>query len=137
MEPNREPFYIHHSHTNINLTIVLSGRREDQFYFIIVSWISSNPWLCLCSSESEQVPQDWVEVERRSGFQSPHSVGSAAADSGTECLSDSAGDLPDVTVSLCGGVGENSEISKGDQDTSILTYIRLLNQLELVKLLIC
>lgn len=52
---------------------------------------------------------------RRSGSQSPQSVGSAAADSGTECLSDSAGDLPDVTLSLCGGVGENSEISKGTQ----------------------
>lgn len=49
----------------------------------------------------------------RSGSQSPQSVGSAAADSGTECLSDSAGDLPDVTLSLCGGLTENTEISKG------------------------
>ncbi|XP_067108121.1 LOW QUALITY PROTEIN: phosphatidate phosphatase LPIN2-like [Osmerus mordax] len=73
-------------------------------------------------SESEQVPQDWVEVDRRSGSQSPHSVGSAAADSGTECLSDSAGDLPDVTVSLCGGVGENSEISKERFMEHIITY---------------
>lgn len=45
--------------------------------------------------------------------QSPQSVSSTAVDSGTECLSDSAGDLPDVTLSLCGGVGENSEICKG------------------------
>uniref|UniRef100_A0A673ZBZ8 phosphatidate phosphatase n=1 Tax=Salmo trutta TaxID=8032 RepID=A0A673ZBZ8_SALTR len=64
-------------------------------------------------SESEAVPKHWVEVGRRDGSQSPQSVGSAAADSGTDCLSDSAGDLPDVTLSLCGGVGENSEISKG------------------------
>lgn len=49
----------------------------------------------------------------RSGSQSPQSVGSAAADSGTECLSDSASDLPDVTLSLCGGLTENAEISKG------------------------
>ncbi|XP_063339507.1 phosphatidate phosphatase LPIN2-like isoform X2 [Pelmatolapia mariae] len=55
-------------------------------------------------SESEQVNKHWVETGRRSGSQSPQSVGSAAADSGTECLSDSAGDLPDVTLSLCGGV---------------------------------
>lgn len=48
-----------------------------------------------------------------SGSQSPQSVGSAAADSGTECLSDSASDLPDVTLSLCGGLTENAEISKG------------------------
>ena len=49
----------------------------------------------------------------RSASQSPQSVGSAAADSGTECLSDSANDLPDVTLSLCGGLTENAEISKG------------------------
>lgn len=48
-----------------------------------------------------------------SGSQSPQSVGSAAADSGTECLSDSASDVPDVTLSLCGGLTENAEISKG------------------------
>uniref|UniRef100_A0A665WKV4 phosphatidate phosphatase n=1 Tax=Echeneis naucrates TaxID=173247 RepID=A0A665WKV4_ECHNA len=59
---------------------------------------------------------------RHSGSQSPQSVGSAAADSGTECLSDSAGDLPDVTLSLCGGVGENSEISKEKFMEHIITY---------------
>ncbi|XP_059183244.1 phosphatidate phosphatase LPIN2-like [Centropristis striata] len=68
-------------------------------------------------SESEQ-----VEAGRRSGSQSPQSVGSAAADSGTECLSDSAGDLPDVTLSLCGGVGENSEIPKEKFMEHIITY---------------
>ncbi|CAK6970213.1 LOW QUALITY PROTEIN: phosphatidate phosphatase LPIN2-like [Scomber scombrus] len=73
-------------------------------------------------SESEQVPKHWVESGRRSGSQSPQSVGSAAADSGTECLSDSAGDLPDVTLSLCGGVGENSEISKEKFMEHIITY---------------
>ncbi|XP_040926550.2 phosphatidate phosphatase LPIN2-like isoform X2 [Betta splendens] len=73
-------------------------------------------------SESEVVPKHWVEVGRRSGSQSPQSVGSAAADSGTECLSDSAGDLPDVTLSLCGGVGENSEISKDKFMEHIITY---------------
>ncbi|XP_051266919.1 phosphatidate phosphatase LPIN2 isoform X2 [Dicentrarchus labrax] len=73
-------------------------------------------------SESDQVPKHWVEMGRRSGSQSPQSVGSAAADSGTECLSDSAGDLPDVTLSLCGGVGENSEISKDKFMEHIITY---------------
>ncbi|XP_041670387.1 phosphatidate phosphatase LPIN2-like [Cheilinus undulatus] len=73
-------------------------------------------------SEAEQVPKHWVEMGRRSGSQSPQSVGSAAADSGTECLSDSAGDLPDVTLSLCGGVGENSEISKEKFMEHIITY---------------
>uniref|UniRef100_A0A8C6L031 phosphatidate phosphatase n=1 Tax=Nothobranchius furzeri TaxID=105023 RepID=A0A8C6L031_NOTFU len=69
-------------------------------------------------SESEHVPKHWVETGR-SGSQS---VGSAAADSGTECLSDSPGDLPDVTLSLCGGVGENSEISKEKFMEHIITY---------------
>uniref|UniRef100_A0A673ZE14 phosphatidate phosphatase n=1 Tax=Salmo trutta TaxID=8032 RepID=A0A673ZE14_SALTR len=72
--------------------------------------------------ESEAVPKHWVEVGRRDGSQSPQSVGSAAADSGTDCLSDSAGDLPDVTLSLCGGVGENSEISKEKFMEHIITY---------------
>uniref|UniRef100_A0A8C8FHX2 phosphatidate phosphatase n=1 Tax=Oncorhynchus tshawytscha TaxID=74940 RepID=A0A8C8FHX2_ONCTS len=73
-------------------------------------------------SESEAAPKHWVEVGRRDGSQSPQSVGSAAADSGTDCLSDSAGDLPDVTLSLCGGVGENSEISKEKFMEHIITY---------------
>ncbi|KAM6971282.1 phosphatidate phosphatase LPIN2-like [Tautogolabrus adspersus] len=73
-------------------------------------------------SESEQDPKHWVETGRRSSSQSPQSVGSAAADSGTECLYDSAGDLPDVTLSLCGGVGENSEISKEKFMEHIISY---------------
>uniref|UniRef100_A0A8C6L2H3 phosphatidate phosphatase n=1 Tax=Nothobranchius furzeri TaxID=105023 RepID=A0A8C6L2H3_NOTFU len=58
----------------------------------------------------------------RTGRSGSQSVGSAAADSGTECLSDSPGDLPDVTLSLCGGVGENSEISKEKFMEHIITY---------------
>lgn len=64
-------------------------------------------------SESEAAAKHWMDSGMRSGSQSPQSVGSAAADSGTECLSDSASDLPDVTLSLCGGLTENAEISKG------------------------
>ncbi|XP_017262209.1 phosphatidate phosphatase LPIN2 [Kryptolebias marmoratus] len=73
-------------------------------------------------SESEHAPKHWAETGRRSGSQSPQSVSSAAADSGTECLSDSPGDMPDVTLSLCGGVGENSEISKEKFMEHIITY---------------
>uniref|UniRef100_A0A672ZB87 phosphatidate phosphatase n=1 Tax=Sphaeramia orbicularis TaxID=375764 RepID=A0A672ZB87_9TELE len=64
----------------------------------------------------------WMDSEMHSGSQSPQSVGSAAADSGTECLSDSAGDLPDVTLSLCGGLTENAEISKERFMEHIITY---------------
>ncbi|XP_038153784.1 phosphatidate phosphatase LPIN2-like isoform X1 [Cyprinodon tularosa] len=73
-------------------------------------------------SECEQVSKNWVETGRSSGSQSPQSVGSAAADSGTECLSDSPSDLPDVTLSLCGGVGENSEIPKEKFMEHMITY---------------
>ncbi|XP_077415657.1 phosphatidate phosphatase LPIN2 isoform X2 [Vanacampus margaritifer] len=73
-------------------------------------------------SEAEAAGKHWIETEIRSGSQSPQSVGSAAADSGTECLSDSASDLPDVTLSLCGGLTENAEISKEKFMEHIITY---------------
>ncbi|KAM9790868.1 phosphatidate phosphatase LPIN2 isoform X1 [Syngnathus typhle] len=73
-------------------------------------------------SEAEAAGKHWMETEICSGSQSPQSVGSAAADSGTECLSDSASDLPDVTLSLCGGLTENAEISKEKFMEHIITY---------------
>ncbi|XP_029309193.1 phosphatidate phosphatase LPIN2 isoform X2 [Cottoperca gobio] len=73
-------------------------------------------------SESEAATKLWMDSEMHSGSQSPQSVGSAAADSGTECLSDSASDLPDVTLSLCGGLTENAEISKERFMEHIITY---------------
>nr|XP_020446988.1 phosphatidate phosphatase LPIN2 isoform X2 [Monopterus albus] len=73
-------------------------------------------------SESEAATKHWMDTEMHSGSQSPQSVGSAAADSGTECLSDSASDLPDVTLSLCGGLTENAEISKERFMEHIITY---------------
>ncbi|KAM4551316.1 phosphatidate phosphatase LPIN2 isoform 2-T2 [Odontesthes bonariensis] len=73
-------------------------------------------------SETEAATKHWMDSEMLSGSQSPQSVGSAAADSGTECLSDSASDLPDVTLSLCGGLTENAEISKERFMEHILTY---------------
>ncbi|KAI4903522.1 hypothetical protein NFI96_027566 [Prochilodus magdalenae] len=73
-------------------------------------------------SDSEAGSKHWIDSGLRSGSQSPQSVGSAAADSGTECLSDSASDLPDVTLSLCGGLSENAEISKEKFMEHIITY---------------
>ncbi|XP_047446385.1 phosphatidate phosphatase LPIN2 isoform X3 [Mugil cephalus] len=73
-------------------------------------------------SESEAATKHWMDSEMHSGSQSPQSVGSAAADSGTECLSDSASDVPDVTLSLCGGLTENAEISKERFMEHIITY---------------
>ncbi|XP_029446935.1 phosphatidate phosphatase LPIN2 isoform X3 [Rhinatrema bivittatum] len=73
-------------------------------------------------SESDPGSRQWTESDTLSGSQSPQSVGSAAADSGTECLSDSAMDMPDVTLSLCGGLTENGEISKEKFKEYIITY---------------
>ncbi|KAL1771107.1 phosphatidate phosphatase LPIN2 isoform X3 [Sigmodon hispidus] len=73
-------------------------------------------------SDTEPGSRQWPESDTFSGSQSPQSVGSAAADSGTECLSDSAMDLPDVTLSLCGGLSENGEISKEKFMEHIITY---------------
>uniref|UniRef100_G1KIM5 phosphatidate phosphatase n=1 Tax=Anolis carolinensis TaxID=28377 RepID=G1KIM5_ANOCA len=73
-------------------------------------------------SDSDPGTRQWVESDTLSGSQSPQSVGSAAADSGTECMSDSAMDLPDVTLSLCGGLSENGEISKEKFMEHIITY---------------
>uniref|UniRef100_A0A8D0DT47 phosphatidate phosphatase n=1 Tax=Salvator merianae TaxID=96440 RepID=A0A8D0DT47_SALMN len=73
-------------------------------------------------SDSDPGTRQWVESDTLSGSQSPQSVGSAAADSGTECMSDSAMDLPDVTLSLCGGLSENGEISKEKFMEHIVTY---------------
>ncbi|XP_030632401.1 phosphatidate phosphatase LPIN2 [Chanos chanos] len=47
-----------------------------------------------------------------SGNQSPQSVVSGNMDSGTDYLSDSTSDTMDVSMSLCGGAGGTSQISK-------------------------
>uniref|UniRef100_A0A8C1AXF7 phosphatidate phosphatase n=1 Tax=Cyprinus carpio carpio TaxID=630221 RepID=A0A8C1AXF7_CYPCA len=73
-------------------------------------------------SDSDGGSKHWMDSGMHSGSQSPQSVGSAAADSGTECLSDSASDLPDVTLSLCGGLSENGEIPKEKFMEHIITY---------------
>ncbi|XP_051984829.1 phosphatidate phosphatase LPIN2-like [Xyrauchen texanus] len=73
-------------------------------------------------SDSDPSSKHWMDSGMHSGSHSPQSVGSAAADSGTECLSDSASDLPDVTLSLCGGLSENGEISKEKFMEYLITY---------------
>ncbi|XP_059502070.1 phosphatidate phosphatase LPIN2 isoform X2 [Stegostoma tigrinum] len=73
-------------------------------------------------SEFDSSSKRWTESETCSGSQSPQSVGSAAMDSGTECLSDSAADLQDLDLSLCGGLSENTEISKEKFLQHLVTY---------------
>uniref|UniRef100_UPI00398E660F phosphatidate phosphatase LPIN2 n=1 Tax=Pristiophorus japonicus TaxID=55135 RepID=UPI00398E660F len=73
-------------------------------------------------SEFDSTSKRWTESDTRPGSQSPQSVGSAAMDSGTECLSDSAADVPDLVLSLCGGLSENTEISKEKFLQHVVTY---------------
>ncbi|XP_067887804.1 phosphatidate phosphatase LPIN2 isoform X2 [Heterodontus francisci] len=73
-------------------------------------------------SEFDSNSKRWTESDTHSGSQSPQSAGSAAIDSGTECLSDSAADLPNPVLSLCGGLGENTEISKEKFLQHVITY---------------
>lgn len=49
----------------------------------------------------------------RSASQSPQSVGSSGVDSGVESTSDGIRDLPSIAISLCGGLTDNKEITKG------------------------
>ncbi|XP_010785398.1 LOW QUALITY PROTEIN: phosphatidate phosphatase LPIN1-like [Notothenia coriiceps] len=56
-----------------------------------------------------------------SANQSPHSegssgMGSSGMDSGVDSLSDHIGDLPHVSISLCGGLTDNREITRGRQN---------------------
>ncbi|XP_066554279.1 phosphatidate phosphatase LPIN1 isoform X2 [Amia ocellicauda] len=51
------------------------------------------------------------ESGARSANQSPQSVGSSGMDSGVESFSDQLGDLPSITISLCGGLTDNKEIT--------------------------
>lgn len=53
------------------------------------------------------------ETGPRSANQSPQSVGSSGVDSGVESTSDGIRDLPSIAISLCGGLSDNKEISKG------------------------
>uniref|UniRef100_UPI00398EE47B phosphatidate phosphatase LPIN2-like n=1 Tax=Pristiophorus japonicus TaxID=55135 RepID=UPI00398EE47B len=76
-------------------------------------------------SEQDLGSKQLNEPGTHSESQSPQSVGSAAADSGTEYLSDSASELPDVNLSLCGGLTDNNEISQEKFVQHMVTYQEL------------
>ncbi|XP_068450642.1 phosphatidate phosphatase LPIN1 isoform X2 [Clinocottus analis] len=58
----------------------------------------------------------------RSANQSPQSVGSSGMDSGVDSLSDQVGDLPHVAISLCGGLTDNSEITREQFQERAISY---------------
>uniref|UniRef100_A0A6I8QZS3 phosphatidate phosphatase n=1 Tax=Xenopus tropicalis TaxID=8364 RepID=A0A6I8QZS3_XENTR len=58
----------------------------------------------------------------RSANQSPQSVGSSGVDSGVESISDGIRDLPSISISLCGGLTDNKEITKEQFIEQAVTY---------------
>ncbi|XP_051502911.1 phosphatidate phosphatase LPIN1-like isoform X2 [Myxocyprinus asiaticus] len=58
----------------------------------------------------------------RSANQSPQSVGSSGIDSGVDSFSDQLGDLPNIAISLCGGLSENREITREEFEERAISY---------------
>ncbi|KAJ8400296.1 hypothetical protein AAFF_G00396790 [Aldrovandia affinis] len=63
-----------------------------------------------------------LEGEVRRVNQSPQSVGSSSMDSGVDSYSDQIGDLPSISISLCGGLTDNKEITKEQFQEKAISY---------------
>ncbi|XP_052009133.1 phosphatidate phosphatase LPIN1-like [Xyrauchen texanus] len=61
-------------------------------------------------------------IDPRSANQSPQSVGSSGIDSGVDSFSDQLGDLPNIAISLCGGLSENREITREEFEERAISY---------------
>ncbi|KAH0518544.1 Phosphatidate phosphatase LPIN1 [Microtus ochrogaster] len=59
------------------------------------------------------LPKQACDNGARSANQSPQSVGSSGIDSGVESTSDGLRDLPSIAISLCGGLSDHRDITKG------------------------
>ncbi|XP_041419485.1 phosphatidate phosphatase LPIN1 isoform X2 [Xenopus laevis] len=64
------------------------------------------------SGDTSALGKSSNENGTRSANQSPQSVGSSGVDSGVESISDGIRDLPSISISLCGGLTDNKEITK-------------------------
>ncbi|XP_014065733.2 phosphatidate phosphatase LPIN1 isoform X3 [Salmo salar] len=62
------------------------------------------------------------ETGARSANQSPQSVGSSGMDSGVDSYSDQLGDMPNIAISLCGGLTDNREITKEQFQERAISY---------------
>ena len=60
-----------------------------------------------------KVDSEMMMMGARSANQSPQSVASSGVDSGVDSLPDQLGDLAHVAISLCGGLTDNREITRG------------------------
>uniref|UniRef100_A0A6Q2Y688 phosphatidate phosphatase n=1 Tax=Esox lucius TaxID=8010 RepID=A0A6Q2Y688_ESOLU len=62
------------------------------------------------------------EAGVRSANQSPQSVGSSGMDSGVDSYSDQLGDMPNIAISLCGGLTDNKEITREQFQEKAISY---------------
>ncbi|XP_037602489.1 phosphatidate phosphatase LPIN1 isoform X1 [Sebastes umbrosus] len=73
-------------------------------------------------SSSMRGDSEMMMMGVRSANQSPQSVGSSGMDSGVDSLSDHVGDLPHVAISLCGGLTDNTEITREQFQERAISY---------------
>lgn len=64
-------------------------------------------------SSSTRGDSEMMMMGVRSANQSPQSVASSGMDSGVDSLCEQIGDLHHVAISLCGGLTDNREITRG------------------------
>ncbi|KAF5885986.1 phosphatidate phosphatase LPIN1-like isoform X2 [Clarias magur] len=60
--------------------------------------------------------------DMRSASQSPQSVGSSGMDSGVDSFSDQSGELPNIAISLCGGLTESQDITREEFEEKAVSY---------------
>ncbi|KAL0969317.1 hypothetical protein UPYG_G00225500 [Umbra pygmaea] len=63
-----------------------------------------------------------TEAGVRSANQSPQSVGSSGMDSGVDSYSDQLGDMPNIAISMCGGLTDNKEITREQFQEKAISY---------------
>ncbi|XP_069378069.1 phosphatidate phosphatase LPIN1 isoform X3 [Paralichthys olivaceus] len=73
-------------------------------------------------SSSIKADSEMMMMGVRSANQSPQSVGSSGMDSGVDSLSDQLGDLSHVAISLCGGLTDNTEITREQFQERAVSY---------------
>ncbi|KAJ7988969.1 hypothetical protein DPEC_G00314700 [Dallia pectoralis] len=63
-----------------------------------------------------------LETGVRSANQSPQSVGSSGMDSGVDSYTDQLGDMPNIAISLCGGLTDNREMTREQFQEKAISY---------------
>ncbi|KAF4083815.1 hypothetical protein AMELA_G00121690 [Ameiurus melas] len=67
------------------------------------------------------------KTEMRSASQSPQSMGSSGMDSGVDSFSDQSGEMPNIGISLCGGLAENRDITREEFEEKAVSYQEFAN----------